>query len=81
MTAFLVAVAVVGWLLVVLLARMASKGRQELRELFFTPQRAGLFHWMHLAARGGGGQADMLADQGSCAGVFASAFSSGPSKG
>ena len=32
MTAFLVAVAVVGWLLVVLLARMASKGRQELRE-------------------------------------------------
>lgn len=47
-----------------------APGRQELRELFFTPNRAGLFHWMHLAARGGGGQADMLADQGSCAGVF-----------
>jgi hypothetical protein len=44
--------------------------RHQLRELFFTPNRAGIFHWMHLAARGGGGQADLLADQGSCAGVF-----------
>jgi hypothetical protein len=30
----------------------------------------GLSHWMHLAAGGGGGQADLLSDQGSCAGVF-----------
>ncbi len=45
-------------------------GRQELRELFFTPSRAGIFHWMHLGAEGGGGQADFLSDHGSCAGVF-----------
>lgn len=44
--------------------------RHELREMYFTPRRAGLFHWMHLAARGGGGQADLMSDQGSCAGVF-----------
>jgi hypothetical protein len=47
-----------------------APSRQEFREMFFTPRRAGMFHWMHLGARGGGGQADMWADQGSCAGVF-----------
>jgi hypothetical protein len=47
-----------------------APSRQELREMFFTPARAGIFHWMHLGARGGGGQADMLSDQGSCAGIF-----------
>lgn len=44
--------------------------RHGLREAFFTPRLVGLSHWMHLAAGGGGGQADLLSDQGSCAGVF-----------
>jgi hypothetical protein len=44
--------------------------RQQMREFFFTPSRVGIFHWMHLAARGGGGQADCWSDQGSCAGAF-----------
>ncbi len=44
--------------------------RHQLRELYFTPRRAGVFHWMHLSASGGGGQANLMSDHGSCAGVL-----------
>lgn len=44
--------------------------RYQLREMYFTPQRAGLFHWMYLSGGGGGGQANLLSDHGICGGHF-----------
>ncbi len=49
---------------------MPSRNRHQLREQYFSPERAGIFHWMHLSAQGGGGQANLMSDHGSCGGVF-----------